>query len=122
MKSFSKSWKSSKKPKKQRKFLYNAPLHIKSHFLRVTLSKELRERYKRRNLRVVVGDKVKILRGDYKGKIGKVSKVDVKHSKVYIDNVKVENIDGSLTQKALHPSNLMIIELNLKDSRRIKKK
>ncbi|MBS1194889.1 MAG: ribosomal protein L24p/L26e, archaeal/eukaryotic, partial [Methanomicrobia archaeon] len=43
-------------PRKQRKARYTAPLHIKGKFLSATLSKELREQYKRRSLRVVKGD------------------------------------------------------------------
>ncbi|MCW1309534.1 MAG: 60S ribosomal protein L26, partial [Candidatus Nanoarchaeia archaeon] len=38
MKYWSKKWKSSKKPSKQRKYRYNAPLHIRRKFLSVNLS------------------------------------------------------------------------------------
>ena len=38
---FSKHWKSSKQPRKQRKYRAKAPLHIKRKLLNVNLSKEL---------------------------------------------------------------------------------
>ena len=121
MKIFSKSWVSSKNPKKQRKYFYQAPLHLRSAFLHVNLSKELRQRYGIRNIRVVVGDKVKVLRGTYKDAVGKIIKVDLKNVKVLIDSIKVKKADGSEVHVPIHPSNLQIIDLNLKDQKRIQK-
>ena len=46
-KKFSESWKSSKQVRKQRKYRYNAPLHIKQKFVNVHLAKELRKKYKK---------------------------------------------------------------------------
>ena len=63
MKKFSKSWIKSKKPAKQRKFVFNAPLHIKTKFVVSHLSKDLRKKYNHRGLRVRVGDKVVVTRG-----------------------------------------------------------
>ncbi len=122
MKLFSKYWKRSKKPKKQRKYLYNAPLHIRGHFMHAHLSKELRQKYKIRALRVIKGDKVKILRGSFKGKEGKVSKVDLKKVRIYIEGVERIKNDGTKVLVPIHPSNVMITSLNLKDERRLKNK
>ena len=44
-----KNWKSSKQPRKQRKYRRNAPLHIRNKMMRAPLSKELRDKYKIRN-------------------------------------------------------------------------
>ena len=115
---FSKAWNQSKKPSKQRKYVANAPLHIKSNFLNSHLSKELREKYNKRSLRVKKDDKVKIMRGTHKNKTGKVEKVSVKHSKVYITGIESIKRDGAKTQYPIKPSNLMIIELNLNDKKR----
>ncbi len=60
-KEFSKEWNKSKKPSKQRKYIANAPLHIKSSFLSSHLSKELRVKYGKRSLRVKKDDKVTIM-------------------------------------------------------------
>ena len=40
-----------------------------------TLSEELREKYKRRSVRLRVGDSVRIVKGEFKGIEGKVTKV-----------------------------------------------
>ncbi len=117
---FSTSWISSKQPRKQRKYRFNAPLHIKQKFLGCHLSKELREKHERRSISVKKGDKVKVLRGQFKGKEGSVERVSVKHSKVYVQSIEFQKKDGS---KAFHPleaSNMIITELNMEDKRRIK--
>jgi len=122
MKLFSKKWKSSKKAKKQRKYRYNAPLHIKGKFLSCHLNKQLRDKYKTRSIRVRVGDKVKIMRGQFKGREGKVEKVDVKKTKVYITKMEMQKKDGSKTLYPLDPSNLLIMEMETSDKKRLKHK
>lgn len=118
---FSIHWKSSKKPNKQRKFRFNAPLHIKAHFLNASLSKELRQKYDTRSLRVIKGDTVEILRGDYKGKKGKVTNVDVRKTKIQVNGIGRKNSTGAFVLINLNPSNLRITELNLNDKLRVKK-
>ncbi|MFH1209574.1 MAG: 50S ribosomal protein L24 [archaeon] len=115
---FSISWKSSKQRRKQRKYRYNAPLHIKHKFLSSHLSKDLIKKYKKRSLPIRKGDKVKILRGQFRGKEGKVEKIITKKTKVYISGIESIRIDGTKRYYPIHASNLMIMELNLEDKRR----
>ena len=68
---FNKKWSKSKKPSKKRKYQLNAPAHIKSKFISSHLSNKLREKYDRRSFRVKKGDKVEIMRGEFKGKENK---------------------------------------------------
>lgn len=119
---WSKLWNRSIQPRRQRKYVHNAPDHIKSKFMVSTLSKELRAKHAMRNKRVIFGDTVKILRGQFKGKTGKVERIDVKKTKLYVAGIELIKKDGSKTSYPLNPSNLMIIELNLKDKKRIKSK
>jgi len=120
MKFWSKHWKSSKKPRKQRKYVYHAPLHIRHKFLSTHLSKELREKYKKRAFPVRKGDEVQVMKGKFKKKSGKISRVDLNKIKVYIDGITRKKVDGSEIQVPIHPSNLKIINLNLEDKKRIK--
>ena len=117
---WSASWKSSSRPRKQRKYVYNAPLHVLRKLLSVHLSKELKQKYGKRNVPVRKEDKVKIMRGQFKGKVGKVIVVDVRYKKVYVDGVNTVKRDGSKRPFALNPSNLMITELFVDD--KIRKK
>lgn len=115
---WSRSWKSSKKAKKQRKYRYNAPLHIKKKFVGSHLSKELRERYKTRSMSIVKGDKVKVVRGQFKGHTGKVEEVNIRKCKIFIAGIEIQKKDGSKTSCPINPSNVSIIELNLEDKKR----
>ncbi len=110
----------SKAPGKQRKFLHTAPLHLKRKILSGHLSKELREKYKRRGFPIKKGDEVKVMRGKFKGKTGKIAKVNYKKYRVYIDGVTRKRTVGTETQISFHPSKLQIINLNFDDKRRMK--
>ena len=120
-KDFSKAWKSSIQPRKQRKYQANAPLHIKRKMSQAHLSKELREKTGRRSVLIKKGDKVKVMIGSFKGKMGQIEKVDTKNLKVFISKVEYTKKDGSKTMYPIHASNVMITELNLTDKRRKEK-
>jgi len=119
-KKFSTLWIRSKQPRKQRKYRYNAPLHIRGKFLHCHLSTQLRNKYKKRSVRVRKGDKVKVMRGEFRGTVAKVARVDLKRLKVYLENIMRERKDGRKVSVPFDPSNLMITELNLEDKRRLK--
>lgn len=110
----------SKQPRKQRKFLYNAPLHLRRKMLAAHLSKELREKYKRRSLPVRKGDEVKVMTGKLKGRTGKISRINLNKYKVYIEGVTRKRTVGTEVQVPIHPSNLKITNLNLSDKGRVK--
>lgn len=116
---FSNSWQGSRQPRKQRKFLANAPLHIRHKMLSVNLSKELRKKYGKRNFPVRKGDIVKIMNGEYKKKTGKISDVNMKKLKVLIDGIYKSKKDGTKIKIYFWPSNLQIQELNLDDKKRL---
>lgn len=110
----------SKKPRKQRKFLYKAPLHLRRKMIAAHLSKELREKYKTRSMPLRKGDEVEVMRGEFKKRRGKILKIDTKNYKVYIEGITRKKTDGTERLVPFHPSNLKIINLNLEDKRRIK--
>ena len=116
---FSISWKNSKLPRKQRKYIANAPLHIKRKLLSVNLSKDLRKKHNKRNIEVRKGDVVKITRGKFKKRQGKITKIKTKFLKVYIEGLQLKKREGSKSDIPFQPSNLQIIELNLDDKKRL---
>ncbi|MBI5803196.1 50S ribosomal protein L24 [Candidatus Pacearchaeota archaeon] len=116
-KNFSKFWKSSKQPRKQRKYLANAPMHLKKKFMSVNLQKDLRKKYGKRNVSAKKGDRVKIMRGKFKGKEGKIVESLFKKSKIIVEGVQVSKRDGSKANVKIQPSNLQIIELNMEGKR-----
>ena len=109
---FSTKWKASKQPRKQRKYRANAPLHIRKKFVNANLSKELREKQGKRNMQLKKGDNVKVMRGKFKGKQGKILEISLKNSKVIIEGLQTKKQDGSKANIKMQPSNLQIIELS----------
>ena len=119
--SFYTTWKSSIQVRKKSKYRHNAPLHLKQKILHVHLSKDLRQKYGLRNIQVRKGDKVKISRGQYRKKEGKVERVILKREKVFVTGIESIKKDGSKASFPLSPSNLMIIEVDLSDKKRKQK-
>ena len=117
---FSSQWKASKQVRKKRKYLANAPLNIKRKMLSAHLADELMKKYKRRNFPVRKGDKVKIMRGQFKNQTGNINKVNIRKTNIYIDGAEVIKRDGTKSFYPIHPSNVMIQELNLEDKLRKK--
>ncbi len=111
----------SSKPKKQRKKLVKMPLHQRKKLVSAHLSKELREKYKKRAMPIRKGDTVTIMRGSFKGKTGKVIRVDLKKARVYVEGIVRKKTDGKEINIPLNASNLMIIALNESDEVRFKR-
>ena len=101
----------SAKPRKQRKFRYTAPLHIRSHFMGAHLSDELSKKQKKRSMTVRAGDKVKIMRGQFRGKEGIVKEVDLNNCIVFVEGITRPKVNGQDTFVPLQPSKLMITSL-----------
>lgn len=112
---FSSSWVASSQVRKQRKYRYNAPLHIKQKFMSCHLSEALRNKYGMRNIGLKKGDSVKVARGQHKGKLGKVERVDLTKCKVFVFGVETVSKKGTKSLVPLEPSNLIIQELDLSD-------
>lgn len=115
---FSSTWKSSVQPRKQRKYRFNAPENIRRKFLSVNLAKDLREKHGSRSAKIRKGDKVKVLRGNFKSKTGVVDRVDLGRLKIYIAGIEVSKRDGSKAKVPFNPTNLQITELKLDDKKR----
>ncbi len=77
--SFSVHWIGSKQPRKQRKYRANAPIHLRHKLVSANLSKELRAKHGRRSFPLRTGDSVKIMRGEFKGKTGKIESINLKN-------------------------------------------
>jgi len=111
----------SRQPRKQRKVRYNAPIHQAGKFLSAPLSLKLREKYNRRSIRVVTGDTVKILRGDFADEDGVVDAVDTGKYRLIVHGASAPKADGTEVPRPIDPSNVEITKLNLKDKYRVEK-
>ena len=78
----------SSKPRKQRREIIKGGFHRSKREMRAHLSKTLREKYKKRSFTIKIDDGVKIIRGGFKGKDGKVERVNLRTKKIFIDGIQ----------------------------------
>jgi large subunit ribosomal protein L24 len=83
------------------------------------LSEELRDKHGRTAIRPVKGDGVRIVRGGFKGIEGKITGVDTKRGKLFIEGVTREKAAGGKTSPVpIDASKVVITNLNLDDKLR----
>lgn len=99
----------------RKRMLYAASQHLLSKQLGSHLSKDLKEKYHCKSMRVVEGDSVKVLRGEFKGIEGKVTRVSTEKRGIAIEGIKREKLKGGNVDIYIHPSNVIITSLNLED-------
>ena len=108
----------SKHPRKQRKALYNIPLHRRKTLVVALLDEKLRSKNKKRSLPIRKGDTVQLMWGDFKGHKGKVVKVNLKRGRIFVEGITVQKADGSEKFYPVHSSNVKIVKLMKKDEKR----
>jgi len=108
------------KPRKQRKRIYKAPSHLRYKFFSATLSPRLRGAHGINALPVRSGDTIRIMRGDHKGFEGKISRIDRKKFRIYVEGLSHEKVEGTTKLLPMHPSKVMITRFNLDDKWRKK--
>jgi large subunit ribosomal protein L24 len=101
--------------------IYRATYTTKSKQLGSALSKDLHKKYGKRSVRVIEGDSIKIVRGEFKGVDGKISKISTQKSSVSIEGIKKEKTKGDKFDVYIHTSNLVVTSLNTGDRWRMAK-
>ncbi|WP_291764708.1 50S ribosomal protein L24 [Caldivirga sp. UBA161] len=110
---------SSSQPRKQHKALAKAPWHARRKLLTAPLSKDLQRQLGIRRIPVRVGDTVLIMRGDFKGTRGKVTRVDYRRVRIYVDSASFKKPSGEALYYPIHPSKVIIVELDQSDKARV---
>ena len=101
--------------------IYQATFQTRSKQLGSALSKDLQKKYGKKSARVIEGDSIKILRGEFKGVSGKITKRSTEKTSVTIEGVKKEKTKGDKFDVYIHTSNLVVTALNSSDKWRIAK-
>jgi large subunit ribosomal protein L24 len=104
-----------REPGKQRKAIYEAEGQRLRKLLAAPLAEDLRKTHGRRSYPVRKGDTVKIVRGDFAGVEGKVTDVDTRGRRLFVEGVTREMTSGTSTKMSIHCSKVMITKLNLDD-------
>jgi len=111
----------SSKPGKQRKSQFNAPKHRVRRMMTCRISDDIGKKegkFYPRSISVVKGDVVRVMRGVERDRKGKITKVDRKKQRVYVEGAVYPKADGTKIPRPIHPSNLTIVTLNENDPKR----
>ena len=82
------------------------------------LSKDLTSKHSVRSIPIRKGDEVKIVRGSFKTKSGKVTTVYRKKWCIYVEKITKDKPSGQSYNIPIHPSNVVITNLNLQNKSR----
>ena len=113
----------STKPRTQRKRLHEAKSQRRHKFLGALVDPDLAAKTKLRlprALPVREGDVVRIMRGGFRGKEGKIVSVDSVHGTAVIEGVTIEKVDEKKVPRPIHASNLMIVKMDDNDHWRLR--
>ena len=109
-------------PRKMRnQQIYYATMKTASKQLSCALSKELRKKYGKRSIRILKGDTAKIIRGEFAGVDGKVTKISIPDRGVNIEGVKKEKLKGDKFDVYVRTTNIVLTALDTGDKWRINK-
>ena len=100
--------------------IYRAMNQTVSKQIGAALSKDLRKKYPRRSIRIMINDTVKVIRGEYKGITGKVAKISTESNSIAIEGNKKEKLKGEKVDVYIHSTNTIITSLNTDDKWRLK--
>ena len=84
------------------RLIYRASHVLKSKQVSSHLSKELKKKFSKNSIRIVEGDSVKIVRGEFKGVDGKISKISIQKNSLVIEGVKKEKTKGEKFDVHIH--------------------
>ena len=94
----------SSQRRKSRKANFSAPSSIRRKIMSSHLSKDLKTKYDVRAVPVRKGDTVKVMRGTFKGREGKIQAVYRKRWCLHIEKIVREKTNGKLLTLFAYPS------------------
>ena len=108
-----------KATKMRNRQIYFATMKTASKQLSGKLSKDLRKKYNKRSVRIVEGDSVKVVRGEFTGVDGKVTEVSSHNNGLTIEGVKKEKLKGEKFDVYIPTTNIEVTGLNTADKWRM---
>ena len=104
--------------RKARRAHFQAPSHVRRILMSAPLSKELRAKYNVRSLPVRKDDEVRVKRGGFKGREGKVTACYRLKWVIHVDKVQREKANGATVPVGIDASNVEITKLKLTNNRK----
>ena len=104
--------------RKVRKAHFNATKEEKHVALSARLSKELQQTHGIKRLPIRRDDEVKVVRGKFKERNGKVVAVKLRSMRINVETVTVTKLSGATAFAPIHPSNVEITKLKMDKHRK----
>ena len=104
--------------RKSRRAHFQAPSHVRRILMSAPLSKELRAKYNVRAMPIRQDDEIKVKRGSFKNREGKVTACYRLKWVIHVDKVQREKANGATVNVGIHPSNVEITKLKLSGNRK----
>jgi large subunit ribosomal protein L24 len=95
--------------------IHKATVFTKSKQMCSHLSKDLQQKFKRSSIRVTKGDTVRVMRGEYKGVTGKITRVSTDKNGISVEGIKKEKLKGGNLDVFIHTSNVLVTDINTED-------
>ena len=108
----------SSQARKVRKAFFNATKDDKHVAMSAPLSKELQETHGIKRLPIRRDDEVRVVRGKYPDREGRVTAVKLSTMRIHIDQVSFEKVNGQSVPVPIHPSNVVITKLKMDKHRK----
>ena len=104
--------------RKARRAHFQAPSHVRRILMSAPLSKELKAKHNVRAMPVRKDDEVRVTRGAFKGKEGKITACYRLKWVIHVDKVQREKANGSTVAIGIHPSNVEVTKMKLTNNRK----
>eukprot|EP00793_Prasinoderma_coloniale_P001183 PRCOL_00006174-RA len=104
--------------RKQRKAHFDAPSSERRRRMSTPLSNELKQKYNVRCVPIRKDDEVRVVRGTYKGREGKVVTVYRKKWVIHVERITREKVNGATVSVGLDPSKVEITKIKLDKDRK----
>jgi len=108
----------SSQARKVRKAYFNATKEAKHVALSAPLSKDLQQTHGIKRLPIRRDDEVKVVRGKFKNRNGRVTAVKLRTMRITVESVSVTKLSGATAFVPLHPSNVVITKLKMDKHRK----
>ncbi|GAA5983978.1 hypothetical protein JCM10908_005999 [Rhodotorula pacifica] len=104
--------------RKAHKAHFAAPSSVRRVIMSAPLSKELRAEHGTRSIPIRKDDEVKIVRGTYKGREGRVTTCQRKNFRIFVEGVSRDKGNGATVPIGVNASNVVITKLKLDKDRK----
>ncbi|MBT4870623.1 MAG: 50S ribosomal protein L24 [Candidatus Diapherotrites archaeon] len=112
----------SSKPRVSRREYLQMDMHIRSKTITGHLNKKLQKELGTRSVSLRKGDIVEIVRGNFKGKEGKIINIQRGIGKIHVEKIIRKKSDGTEYEVAIDPSNIIVVGIEKGDKKRFKTK